>query len=152
MWIGLACCVGGISVVGLSSRPPGQAAAPERLHADAGAVAVVGGDTLRLDGQVVRLSGVEAPNRGDSCKGGADCGGKAASALAGLVRDREVSCRVSGQDELGRPYASCAANGLDLSSAIVASGWARAKQDRPMLAELELRARRQGAGLWAGRN
>jgi endonuclease YncB( thermonuclease family) len=100
---------------------------------------------------VVRLNGVAAPTRRDVCRGGADCGGAAARALAGLVRDRRVECRVSGHDELGRPFAVCAAGDTDLSRAIVASGWARAQAGAPALADLELRARRQGTGLWAAR-
>ena len=125
--------------------PPG----PERITAEPGHAAVVGGDTLRLDGRVLRLRGVEAPTRGDLCRGGVDCGGAAAGALAGLVRDRRVDCRLTSHDERGRPFASCEANGADLSRAIVASGWARAQSGAPELADLELRARRQGAGLWA---
>lgn len=149
LWAAAAGGTAGLAMVGLSSdlfgrAPPG----PERLAADPGQVAVVGGDTLRLAGKVIRLSGVEAPSRGDTC-GAGDCGGAATSALAGLVRDRKVECHLSGHDRLGRPYGACDANGMDLSSAIVASGWARAQQDRPALADLELRARRQGAGLWA---
>jgi len=143
---------GGLVMVGLSSdlfgrAPPG----PERLSADAGAVAVIDGETLRLNGHVVRLGGVDAPTRGDLCRGGADCGGAATSALAGLVRDRRVECRLSGHDGVGRPFAHCDANGIDLSRAIVASGWARAQSGVPELADLELRARRQGSGLWAVR-
>lgn len=134
----------------LSSSLFGRASPePEQLRADAGQVAVVGGDTLRLDGRVVRLSGVEAPDRGDTCRNGADCGGAASAELARLVRDRRVECRLSGHDRLGRPYGDCVANGVDLSSAIVASGWGRAREDRPGLANLELRARQHGAGLWA---
>jgi endonuclease YncB( thermonuclease family) len=127
---------------------------PDHLRADAGQVAVVDGETLRLDGHVVRLAGVEAPVRGDTCPSGTnprggDCGGAATSALASLVRDRHVDCQLSGHDRLGRPYAACDANGTDLSRAIVAAGWARAQPETPALADLELRARRQGAGLWA---
>jgi endonuclease YncB( thermonuclease family) len=69
--------------------------------------------------------------------------------LAGLVRDRRVECALAGADLAGRPYGACQANGTDLSRAIVASGWARAQPGAPELADLELRARRQGAGLWA---
>lgn len=150
LWSGAALGTAALVMVGMSSdllgrAPPG----PERLGADPGQVAVVGGDTLRLDGRVVRLAGVDAPNRGDTCGGSTDCGGAATTALAGLVRDRRIECRLTGQDRMGRPYGACDANGTDLSSAIVASGWARAQHDRPALADLELRARRQGAGLWA---
>lgn len=143
---------GALVMVGLSTdlfgrAPPG----PDRLSADPGTVAVIDGETLRVDGRVVRLGGVDAPTRGDLCRGGADCGGAATTVLAGLVRDRRVQCRLTGQDRMGRPFAMCDANGTDLSRAIVASGWARAQSGAPELADLELRARRQGAGLWAVR-
>ena len=149
---GLAAVVGaGVLVsVGLSTdlfgrSPPG----PDRVAAEAGQVAVIDGDTLRVNELVIRLRGVEAPERGDVCRGGADCGGAATSALAGLVRDRRIECRLDGHDGAGRPYAACQANGTDLSRAVVASGWARARPGVPELADLELRARRQRAGLWA---
>ena len=122
---------------------------PERIGAEAAQVAVVGGDTLRLGSRVVRLAGIEAPGLGDTCGTGTDCGGAATRTLAGLVRDHRVECRLSGTDKMGRPFGECDASGVDLSSAVVASGWARARQDRPALADLELRARRKGAGLWA---
>lgn len=144
--------VGLLVTVGLSSDLLGRVPPePDRLSAEAGTVAVIDGETLRLDGHVVRLGGVEAPSRGDLCRGGADCGGSATSTLAALVRDRRVECRLSGRDGAGRPFATCDANGMDLSRAIVASGWARAQPGAPALADLELRARRHGAGLWAVR-
>ena len=150
MGIGIAGVTSVVVMGVLSSSLFGRATPePEQVRADAGQVAVVGGDTLRLDGRVVRLSGVEAPDRGDTCRNGADCGGAATAELARLVRDRRVECRLSGHDRLGRPYGDCVANGVDLSSAIVASGWGRAREDRPGLANLELRARQHGAGLWA---
>ena len=149
LWTAAAGGTAALMMVGLSSDLFGRAQpGSELLRADPGQVAVVGGDTLRLAGKVIRLAGVEAPSRGDVC-GTGDCGGAATSALAGLVRDRRIECHLSGHDRMGRPYGACDANGMDLSSAIVASGWARAQQDRPALADLELRARRQGAGLWA---
>lgn len=141
---------GVVALTGLSTDLFGRSPAPpSHVAADAGAVAVIGGDTLRLGGQVVRLLGVEAPDRGDHCSGVRDCGGAATSALAGLVRGRRVECALAGHDTLGRPYAECEANGTDLSRAIVASGWARAKPGAPELADLELHARQQRSGLWA---
>ena len=149
-WTLGAVCVGGVITVGLSSDLFGRGQPGlDHVGAEPSQVAVVDGDTLRLDGHVVRLAGIEAPGRGDTCMGGADCGGAATSALAGLVRDRRVECRLSGHDRMGRPYGACDANGTDLSRAIVAAGWARAQPETPGLADLELRARRQGAGLWA---
>ena len=141
---------GGLVMLGMSTNLMGRVApGPERVSAAPGGTAVVDGDTLRLDGRVVRLQGVQAPMRGDVCRGGTDCGGAATMALAGLVRDRRVECVLAGRDSMGRPYAACEANGTDLSGAIVASGWARAQPGAARLADLELRARQQGAGLWA---
>lgn len=122
---------------------------PSHIAADAHNIAVIDGDTLRLGDHVIRLRGVEAPDRGDKCRGDMDCGGAATSALAGFVRGRRVECSLADHDSVGRPYAACSANGTDLSRAIVASGWARAQPGAPELADLELRARRQRAGLWA---
>ena len=151
MLVGLAIAgTGALALTGLSTDLFGRASPPPtRVSAEASAVSVIDGDTLRLDGQVVRLRGVEAPDRGDRCAGHRDCGGAATSALAGLVRGRRVECALAGRDGMGRPYAACEANGTDLSRAIVASGWARAKPGAPELADLELRARRQRSGLWA---
>lgn len=141
---------GGLVMLGMSTNLMGRVApGPERVSAPPGGTAVVDGETLRLDGRVVRLNGIQAPVRGDVCRGGPDCGGAATMALASMVRDRRVSCTLVGRDGMGRPYAACEANGADLSSAIVASGWARAQPGATQLADLELRARQQGAGLWA---
>ena len=150
VWLGGAGAAAARVVIGLSSDLFGRGQpGPDHLQADPGQVAVIDGDTLRLGSQIVRLAGVDAPERGDICPGGRDCGGAATSALAGMVRDRRVECRLNGHDRLGRPFGNCDANGTDLSRAIVAAGWARAQPEAPALADLELRARRQGAGLWS---
>lgn len=150
--LGLLIVLGGGGLVSIAvstdlfgRAPPG----PDHIEADPEHVAVIDGDTLRLEGTVVRLSGIQAPERGDLCGAATDCGGAATLALAGLVRDRRVECRLNGEDRAGRPYGSCRVNGTDLSRAVVASGWARARPGAPDLADLELRARRQGTGLWA---
>ncbi len=150
VWSASAIGMAAVATIGLSSDLFGrEQPMPDHVQADADQVAVVDGETLRLDGHVIRLAGVQAPVRGDTCRDGADCGGAATAALASLVRDRRVECKLSGHDRLGRPFAACAADGTDLSRAIVASGWARAQPDTPPLADLELSARKHGAGLWA---
>ena len=142
--------VAGLAMAGLSSDLFGRTTpAPERVSADASGVTVVDGETLRLGTQVVRLRGVDAPSRLDLCRGGHDCGGGAAAALAALVRGRRVDCRLTSRDRQGRPLGTCEANGADLSRAIVASGWARAGMGAPDLSDLELHARQRGVGLWA---
>ena len=147
---GLAVALLAAATAGLSSDLFGRTQpATERLSAEAAAVTVVDGETLRLGTQVVRLRGVAAPSRLDLCQGGRDCGGAATGALAALVRNRRVDCRLTGLDQQRRPLADCEASGNNLSRAVVASGWARAGSDAPDLADLELHARERGSGLWA---
>ncbi len=122
------------------------------VRAEAQQVAVVDGATLRLADYVVRLRGVTAPARGQPCRRtdgqGFDCAAAAAEALAGLVRDRTVACRLRGRDEAGFPQAVCEAGGAELNRAVVATGWARADGDIPELQEAESTARAAGRGLW----
>ena len=117
------------------------------ISAGAGQVAVVDGDTLRLGSEVVRLSDILAPARGEACAAGPDCGSRASAALADLVRDRPVECRVSGEDGLGRPAAHCDAGGREVNVALVAIGWARAETGAYTAAETDARAHRRGIWL-----
>ena len=145
---GAAVLIGGLGgptqLFGNSPREQDWTAAPAEVR-------VVDGDTLRLAGQVVRLRGLEAPGRGETCReaGGRefDCGSGSAEALSRLVAGREVSCRVRGRDRFGRGLAQCEAAGVELNGALVSSGWALAEEEG--LASLEQAARAAGRGLWA---
>jgi endonuclease YncB( thermonuclease family) len=111
--------VGLIAAAGASlAMLPHRAAAPEppaeELNAQPAQVAVVDGGTLRLRDRVVLLQGVEPPPRGVACGSHEDCGAAAANALAALVREVPVACRITGADSLGRPYAVCRAGGREV--------------------------------------
>nr|WP_255575272.1 thermonuclease family protein [Caldovatus aquaticus] len=140
----------------LRSAPPEQivSAAADEVH-------VVDGETLRLGGRTFRLVGLEAPGRGTRCGGAEpafDCGAAAAAALARLVAEQEVTCRLRGRDRAGHGLGLCearataaAAAAVELSHAMVAGGWAVARDDAPpALRPAESEARRAGRGLWAG--
>lgn len=130
-----------------------------QLSARPGAVAVVDGDTLRLQDQVVRLAGLRAPSRGDTCKaigkpalgnlsaGGSDCADAAAASLSRLLADQTVQCNLLGEDPMGRATARCTAGNLELNRAVVESGWARAESGEYAAAENDARASHRG--LWA---
>ena len=133
--------------VGMSGQLLGRMTAePRIISAAAGEVAVIDGDTLRLDGTVVRLSDLQALPRGQSCAAGPDCGGQATAMLASLVQNHRVECRVSGHDDRGRPAARCDAGGQDVNVALVATGWARASG--PMLDAAENDAKAHRRGIW----
>ena len=79
-----------------------------------------------------------------------DCGAAATNALAALVREAPVACRITGEDGLGRPYGICQASGTELNRAVVAAGWARADRARPELKQRRSRRREPARlGVWA---
>jgi endonuclease YncB( thermonuclease family) len=125
----------GVSLAVLPHREAAPVPAMEELRAQPAQVAVVDGGTLRLGDRVVRLHGVEPPPRGTTCGprdgSGEDCGATATNALAALVREAPVACRITGEDGLGRPYGICQASGIELNRAVVAAGWARADRTGP---------------------
>jgi len=137
------------------AAPPAAATSPddlprgEELRAQPAQVAVVDGGTLRLGDRVVRLRGVEPPSRGTACAKDEDCAAAATNALATLVRDVPVVCRVTGADALGRSFAVCQASGVELNRAVVAAGWARADGGQPALQRAEAAARAERRGFWA---
>ena len=142
-----------ISAVTASSSSPASWAARSHSSSDARRVcwasgragddvAVMDGQTLRVAGHVVRLTGLTAPTT---------VAGTAALQLAALVRDQRVACQLDGAKAGGNPTARCEAGGTDLNRALVAEGWAEARADAPGLKQAEMVARERHLGVWAGR-
>jgi endonuclease YncB( thermonuclease family) len=146
--VAVAMVAGGVSLAILPHRNSVPAAPAEALSAQPAQVAVVDGGTLRLRDRVVRLLGVDPPARGTSC-GGQDCGAAATNALAAMVQEAPVVCRITGMDGVGRPYGICEAGGTVLNSAMVTAGWARADTTEPKLQRAEQAARDEHRGIWA---
>ena len=124
----------------------------------AGPPRVIEGDTHAVQGTVIRLYGIDAPELGQSCRIGErayDCGQIARTALLDLTAGAMVSCKLappspedSGADgRIGR----CSADGYDLSEGMAYTGWALAL--RPVserYVAFEERARAARRGLWKG--
>ncbi len=106
-------------------------------------VAVMDGQTLRIAGRVVRLDGLAAPRPG--------LADGAALHLAALVHDQRVACQIDAAGGAEPATARCEAGGTDLNRALVASGWAEARDDAPALRAAETAARAQHLGLWASK-
>ncbi|HEU0061438.1 MAG TPA: thermonuclease family protein [Hyphomicrobiaceae bacterium] len=114
----------------------------------------VGGDSLHIGGTTVRLSGIEAPEQEQRCGTGNRrwrCGAAASEALSRLVNGRIVSCTLAGNDNKGRPLASCMAGKTEINAELVRRGHVFAETGLfARYASLENEARTAKAGLWAG--
>ena len=83
-----------------------------------GQASVVVGDTLKIHGQRIRLSGIDAPESDQLCRGGDSlqyrCGAKAANELARFSASRPVSCKGVDVDRYKRVVAICSVGGQDI--------------------------------------
>ncbi len=131
----------------------GQAALAEI----AGMPKIIDGDTIEVQGQAIRLYGIDAPELGQACtikERTYDCGMVARTALLDLTAGVAVTCQVlaaepsAGEARLGR----CFAQGYDLSEGMAYTGWALAqRQVSERYLVYEERAQAAGRGLWRGR-
>lgn len=138
-----------MSVAALSA-PIGEAKA-QIIYGNPNAV---DGDTLDFGGGRVRLFGIDAPERSQTCQrasGAWECGADATALLASLIEGRRVQCEKRDTDRYGRPVAICSAGGIDLSEAMARTGFAialeRFSTDYVAMAE---QARTARLGIWEG--
>ncbi len=117
---------------------------------------ILSGDTLKISGATVRLTGVVAPVKGQSCRlaNGRryDCSLIAKTALMDLTAGVPVVYSIVGAAGESPPVALCTAEGYDLSKGMAHAGWALAMpRTGTVYAERERYARAQRHGLWKGR-
>ncbi len=122
--------------------------------AQAASVRVADGDTIEVDGQRIRLQGIDAPELHQDCSNASGrkwpCGRRSRSELRALIGNDPVQCEAHAKDRFGRSVAVCRARGRDLSEAMVSSGWALAYPDWSPYADAQTNARSRKAGIWAG--
>lgn len=116
---------------------------------------VIDGHTLEINGALVRVFGIEAPERDETCRvpqGRWSCGEFSRAALHDLVRNKAVTCTpVDAGRYMGITVARCTVGGRDIGAAMVSGGWALAQHGAsPDYVPLETRARTSGAGVWRG--
>jgi endonuclease YncB( thermonuclease family) len=129
----------------------------------AGPARVVDGDTLEVQGQKVRLHGIDAPEMRQVCfrpeydTAGKEspwaCGVAARRQLEELIARRPVTCRALDKDRYGRVIARCFVGSphIDLGGWLVRNGLAVAytKYSRDYVPQ-ETAARGERLGIWAG--
>ncbi len=119
-------------------------------EAVSGRARVVDGDTLVMDGQRIRLVGIDAPELRQVCARDGQawpCGRASKDHLEALIGEASSSCSADGSDRYGRLLAVCLVRNIDINAAMVGSGYAVAFGHYD--AEEEM-ARRKRLGLWAG--
>lgn len=119
-----------------------------------GVARVIDGDTIQIDGTHIRLFGIDAPERRQSCHHhgeGYPCGERARAALIQLLGNDSVECTASGIDRYRRVVAVCFIRGADIGRAMVEQGWALAyrRYSRDYV-NAEAEARRDARGIWSG--
>ena len=90
-------------------------------------IRVVDGDTIHLNGEKIRFTGIDTPELKQTCiKEGVinPCGFNAKKILIEKIGNNKVECISEGKDRYKRTLAECFVNGESLSSYLVRSGYA----------------------------
>lgn len=121
---------------------------------NSGRAFVIDGDSLRINGQMIRLYGIDAPEGKQSCLRDNTpyaCGEEAAALLRKLTARKTVRCAEKDRDVHGRSVAECFVGDRSLNAELVKHGWALAyRRYSQAYIPYEDAARKQRLGLWAG--
>ena len=119
-----------------------------------GPARVIDGDTLEVQGERIRLHGIDAPESRQFCRLNGkpwQCGKDAANALAEKIARRPVTCEDLGRDRYDRIIARCTVAGEDLEKWMVSQGLALAYRRYSLdYVHEETDARAARRGIWAG--
>ena len=114
---------------------------------------VVDGDTIVLNGEKIRFSGIDTPELKQTCLKGdqkVSCGISAKILLVKKIGNNTPECISKGKDVYKRTLAECFVNGESLSSFLVRSGYAFAyrKYSTKFIKDEEF-AKANKLGMWA---
>ena len=114
---------------------------------------VVDGDTIVLNGEKIRFSGIDTPELKQTCMKGDEkvfCGETAKVLLIKKIGNETPECISEGKDAYKRTLAECFINGESLSKFLVRSGYAFAyrKYSTKFVKDEEF-AKANKLGMWA---
>ena len=114
---------------------------------------VVDGDTIHLNGEKIRFTGIDTPELKQTCiKQGIKnyCGVTAKKILIDKIGSKIVECISQGKDRYKRTLAECFVNNESLSSYLVRSGYAFAyRKYSKKFIEDENYAKTNNLGMWS---
>lgn len=134
--------------VGAAADPASQQAIT--IQSD---VSVFDGDTLEIGPMLIRLHGVDAPEKAQKCAAPDGrtwrCGTAASNRVRALIDGRDISCEALDRNPYGRIIVRCSADGLDIGKTLINEGlaWAFVEYSDDYVA-LEGAARAQTVGVW----
>ena len=116
-------------------------------------IKIVDGDTIHLNGEKIRFTGIDTPELKQSClkEGIKDlCGVTAKQILIDKIGINDVECISEGKDQYKRTLAECFVNNESLSSYLVRSGYAFAyrRYSKKFVADEDF-ARINKIGMWS---
>ena len=122
-------------------------------------VRVIDADTIEVNGNKVRLNGIDAPESGQNCEDAQNqsykCGIKATEALKELLSSQDnmsLNCEFSGKDVYGRLIGECRLGSLNINAWLVQNGWALAYRKYSLkYIQYEKEAKINKAGIWSGK-
>lgn len=136
-----------------AANPPPMVPLAEKGQWISGMPNVVDGDSFGLNGALVRLAGIDAPEVDQLCYRGNiphRCGIDARAWLASTIEDTRVDCRVHYRDGAERLIATCWSQGHEINSWAVKSGWALVWSGaQSPYGAIEEQARAAQDGVWA---
>ena len=113
---------------------------------------IVDGDTIILNGEKIRFSGIDTPELKQTCLHKneiVDCGISAKTLLIKKIGNKTPECIIEGKDMYNRTLAECFINGKSLSKFLVRSGYAFAyKKYSKKFIEDENFAKVNKNGMW----
>jgi len=114
---------------------------------------IIDGDTIILNGEKIRFSGIDKPELKQTCLHGdqeVSCGMTAKKLLAEKIGNAIPKCISEGKDTYKRTLAECFINGESLSKFLVLSGYAFAyrKYSTKFIKDEEF-AKANKLGMWA---
>ena len=114
---------------------------------------VIDGDTIHLNGEKIRFSGIDTPELKQTCikdKAKIFCGITAREMLINTIGNNIVKCIREGKDRYKRTLAECYVNEISLSSYLVRNGYAFAyrKYSKKFISDEDY-AKTNKLGMWS---
>ena len=122
-------------------------------HVKSQTIKIVDGDTIHLNGEKIRFTGIDTPELKQTClkEGVKDlCGATAKQILIDKIGNDNVECISDGKDQYKRTLAECFVNNESLSSYLVRNGYAFAyrKYSKKFIPDEDY-ARINKLGMWS---